>query len=79
MNKSEIIRTLAKDRCISISDARKAVNRFLDLIAVGLNRDNKVSLHGFGTFYIEESKAMKPPKKRKPRFKVGTELNMAVN
>ncbi len=48
------------------------------LIAESLNRDNKVSLHGFGTFYVEESKAMKPPKKRKPRFKVGTDLYMAV-
>ncbi len=61
------------------SNNTKNFDLFLNQIALGLNKDDKVVLSGFGTFYILEEKASKPPKKRKPRFKVGTELNSAVN
>jgi nucleoid DNA-binding protein len=79
MNKSQIIKEMSCILGISQNKTKQIVDLFLNQIALGLNKDDKVVLSGFGTFYILEEKANKPPKKRKPRFKVGTELNSAVN
>ena len=79
MNKSQIIKEMSCILGISQNKTKQIVDLFLNQIAFGLNKDDKVVLSGFGSFYILEEKASKPPKKRKPRFKVGTELNSAVN
>ena len=78
MNKSQIIKEMSCILGISQNKTKQIVDLFLNQIVVGLNKDDKVVLSGFGTFYIEYAKASKPPKKRKPRFKVGTDLSSAV-
>ena len=59
MNKSELIELVAKDAGISKTDARKAIEAIIYNLSQPLKEGKKVSLVGFGTFYVSKREARK--------------------
>jgi DNA-binding protein HU-beta len=76
MNKKEIINRMAKDSGITALQAAKAFSSMMQGIRGSLQRGEKVTFSGFGSFEVKERKARKgrnprtgaevaiPPKKR---------------
>ena len=52
MNKGELIDKIAKDAKISKVQASNALNSALDGVVSTLKKGSKVTLVGFGTFYV---------------------------
>jgi integration host factor subunit beta len=90
MNKSELIRTLAEERNISMDEATDIVNIFFDSMKSALISGDRVEIRGFGSFKIKEYNgyqgrnprtgekvAVKP--KRLPFFRAGKDLREYVN
>ncbi len=90
MNKSQLIRTLAERRSISLEEASTIVNTFFDSIKETLYNDNRVEIRGFGSFKMKhyqgyqgrnpstgEVVQVKP--KRLPFFRVGKNLKEYLN
>ena len=90
MNKTELIEAMAKDAGISKVAAIAALESFLSNVTTTLTKkDGRVSLIGFGTFFVAERSARsginpatkKPIKiaaKKVARFKPGATLVNAV-
>ncbi len=57
MTKAEVANQLARKTGISHKESVEAVEIFLDSIKESLKRGEKVSLVGFGTFFVKERKA----------------------
>ncbi len=57
MNKTELISAMAEKAGISKVDAGKALNAYVDVIKEQLNKGEKVTLVGFGTFGVNERPA----------------------
>jgi nucleoid DNA-binding protein len=64
MTKAEVIALLMERTGLSRADATNAVETFLERIKEGLQRGEKVSLVGFGSFYVKEQR---PRNGRNPR------------
>lgn len=90
MNKKELIESIAGAADISKADAEKALNATLAAIAESLNKGDKVTLVGFGTFAVSKRDArqgrnpqtgntIKIPAKKVVKFKAGSKLSEAVN
>jgi len=90
MNKSELIKTLAEERNISVEEATDIVNIFFDSMKEALKNGNRVEIRGFGSFKIKEYKGYqgRNPKtgekvevkpKRLPFFRAGKELKEYLN
>ncbi|MBT8762426.1 integration host factor subunit beta [Desulfohalobiaceae bacterium Ax17] len=90
MNKSELIKTLAEERNISVEEATDIVNIFFDSMKEALKIGNRVEIRGFGSFKIKEYKGYqgRNPKtgekvevkpKRLPFFRAGKELKEYLN
>jgi integration host factor subunit beta len=90
MNKSELIRTLAEERNISVEEATDIVNIFFDSMKEALKNGNRVEIRGFGSFKIKEYKGYqgRNPKtgekvevkpKRLPFFRSGKDLREYIN
>lgn len=90
MTKAEVANCLSERTGLSHKEAVKAVEVFLDAIRNGLTRGEKVSLVGFGTFYIKERDArdgrnprtgevIRIPAKRVASFKPGKAFREVVN
>ena len=90
MNKSELIRTLAEERNISVEEATDIVNIFFDSMKEALKNGNRVEIRGFGSFKIKEYKGYqgRNPKtgekvevkpKRLPFFRAGKDLREYIN
>ena len=90
MNKKELIESIAGAADISKADAEKALNATLAAIAESLNKGDKVTLVGFGTFAVSKrdarqgrnpqtGKTIKIPAKKVVKFKAGSKLSEAVN
>ncbi len=90
MNKSQLIRTLAERRSISLEEASTIVNTFFDSIKETLLQDNRVEIRGFGSFKMKhyegyqgrnpstgEMVQVRP--KRLPFFRVGKDLKEFLN
>lgn len=90
MNKSELIRSLAEERDISVDEAKHIVTVFFDSMKDALKNGERVEIRGFGSFKIKEYKgyqgrnpktgevvAVKP--KRLPFFRAGKELKDYLN
>jgi len=89
MNRQELIDKIAKDAGISKKEAGLALNAFVDGVTLSLEKGEKVSLVGFGTFKVTERAArmgINPQTKAKiqipatkvPTFKAGKKLKEAV-
>jgi DNA-binding protein HU-beta len=90
MNKKELIESIAGAADISKAAAEKALNGTLAAIAESLNKGDKITLVGFGTFSVSKrdarqgrnpqtGKAIKIPAKKVVKFKAGSKLSEAIN
>jgi DNA-binding protein HU-beta len=90
MNKKELIESIAGAADISKAAAEKALNGTLAAIAESLNKGDKITLVGFGTFSVSKrdarqgrnpqtGKAIKIPAKKVVKFKAGSKLSDAIN
>ena len=59
MNKSDVIRKVAKANGVSIKVSQDVIDGFLDVLVDELNAKSKVSLRAFGVFSTAERKAYK--------------------
>lgn len=89
MTKVELIAAVAATAGLTKKDAEKAVSATLDVITEALQKGNKVSLVGFGTFEVRERKErqgrnpqtrepMTIPASKLPAFSAGKALKDAV-
>ena len=53
MNKSELIRSLAVEKDISIDEATEIVTVFFDSMKDALKKGERVEIRGFGSFKIK--------------------------
>lgn len=90
MNKNELINAVAEKSQLKKADAKKAVDAVIKAITEAMKNNDKVSLIGFGTFYVSEraernginpstKEAIKISAKKIAKFKAGSELDNAVN
>ncbi|MGQ9707040.1 MAG: HU family DNA-binding protein [bacterium] len=89
VGKTELIDEIAKKIHKTKKDSKDFIDTFLGSITNMLKRGNKVTLTGFGSFYVVKTKARKGrnpktkmpidiPSKKVPKFKAGAELKEAV-
>ncbi len=89
MNKSELISAIAAESGLTKSDSKKALDAFMASVKQTLQKGDKVSLVGFGTFSVAEraartgvnpstKKKITIPAKKVAKFKAGAELLDAV-
>ena len=74
MNKTELIKAVAKKAELSRKDADKAVNAAFDAITAALKAGEKVAVVGFGAFEVKERAARTA---RNPR--TGEEIEIAAS
>ncbi|EGC04216.1 MULTISPECIES: HU family DNA-binding protein [Ruminococcus] len=90
MNKAELINVIAEKGGYSKKEADKALAAVLDSITDALEKGEKVTLVGFGTFEVRDRAAkvaMNPvtkapvdvPARKVPAFKAGSALKAAVD
>ncbi|MFO8239560.1 MAG: HU family DNA-binding protein [Dissulfuribacterales bacterium] len=89
MNKGQLVDRMAKSAGIFKTAADKALNGFMEAVTESLNKGEKVTLVGFGTFSVTERKSrtgrnprtgkpMEIPAKKVVKFKPGTKLSESV-
>jgi DNA-binding protein HU-beta len=90
VTKAELIAAIAADAELTKADAEKALKSLLDVVTAALEKGDKLSLVGFGTFSTVSRAARKGqnpqtgkkitiPASVSPRFKPGKTLKDAVN
>ncbi|MGI6579788.1 MAG: HU family DNA-binding protein [Saccharofermentanales bacterium] len=90
MNKTELIAAVAEKTLLSKKDSQKAVNAILETIIEELEKDEKVTLVGFGTFEVRHraermgrnpatKEPIKIPASKSPAFKAGKNFKDRVN
>ena len=90
MTKADLIDALAEQAGLTKVEAEKVVETIFDRIADALAKGDKVEVRGFGSFRIRHRQprigrnpkvgtAVEVPAKRVPHFKVGKELQEAIN
>ena len=90
MNKAELINVIAEKGGYSKKEADKALAAVLDSITESLEKGEKVTLVGFGTFEVRDRAAkvaMNPvtkapvdvPARKVPAFKAGSALKAVVD
>ncbi|MCF7858035.1 MAG: HU family DNA-binding protein [Candidatus Cloacimonetes bacterium] len=89
MNRQDLIEKIAEEVGVTKKDAGKALTAVIDGITLALEKGDKVSLVGFGTFKVNPRKArmginpqtggkIKIPARKVPVFKAGKKLKDAV-
>jgi len=89
MNKQELVGSVAEKADLTKKDAEKAINAVVESIKAALNKGDKVSLVGFGTFEVRTRAArsgrnpqtgatINVPAGKVPAFKPGKELKDSV-
>ncbi len=89
MNKGQLVEQMATGAGISKAAAERALNAFMDAIMDAMGAGDKVTLVGFGTFYVTKRKArtgrnpqtgkkMKIPAKKVVKFRPGSRLAEAA-
>ena len=90
MNKTELVAAIAEKTLLSKKDSNKAVNAVLETITEELEKEEKVTLVGFGTFEVRHRKErmgrnpatkepIKIPASKSPAFRAGKNLKDRVN
>jgi DNA-binding protein HU-beta len=90
MSKDMIIERMIEEAGISKSQAKKAYDSVFNSITSSLQKGDKITLTGFGTFAVGHRKAregrnpqtgdtIQIPESNVPRFKAGKKLKDAVN
>lgn len=86
MNKSELIREVARKANLSVEQSASALEAVLGTVVDTVNKGDSVTLLGFGTFSVISRKArngrnpstgvgMLIPAKKAVRFKPGSKMN----
>ena len=89
MNKSELINSLSEETTYSKKDVARVLDAFTRIVERSLKSGDKVSLTGFGSFWVSRRPARKginPSTKERinlpevniPRFKAGKNLRKIV-
>lgn len=89
MNKSEFLRAIAEDSCMSIKDVSKMFESLQTVVVNGLQNGEKITVTGFGTFEAKHRNArtcrnpltgdtVNVPAKVVPSFKPGNLLKEAL-
>jgi len=89
MNRQDLIAKIAKDADVTKKAANSALNAVIDGITLALEKGDKVSLVGFGTFKVNKRNArtgvnpqtkakIEIPARKVPVFKAGKKLKEAV-
>ncbi len=89
MNRQDLIAKIAAEAGITKKAANQALNSVIDGITVSLEKGDKVSLVGFGTFKVNKRNArtgvnpqtkakINIPARKVPVFKAGKKLKDAV-
>lgn len=89
MNKTELIDSMAAKAGITKTAAKAALEAFVSTTGEALQKGDKISLIGFGTFSVVEKpartgrnprtgEALNIAAKKAVKFKVGAELSAAV-
>ncbi|MCF7793005.1 MAG: HU family DNA-binding protein [Candidatus Cloacimonetes bacterium] len=89
MNRQDLIAKIAAEAGITKKAANQALNSVIDGITVALEKGDKVSLVGFGTFKVNKRNArtgvnpqtkakIQIPARKVPVFKAGKKLKDAV-
>lgn len=89
MNRQDLVTKIANDADITKKAANISLNSIIEGITLALEKGDKVSLVGFGTFKVNARKArtgvnpqtkakIKIPSRRVPVFKAGKKLKEAV-
>ena len=90
MNKTELIEEIAKSADITKASATRALDAMIDAVTSSLQKNDSVTLVGFGTFSVSERAARtgRNPRTKEeitieaakvPKFKAGKALKDAVN
>ena len=90
MTKTELVNSMAEKAGLSKTDAEKALKAFIDSVTETLQKEDKISLVGFGTFSVgdraartgknpQTGAALQIPAAKVPKFKAGKALKDAVN
>lgn len=90
MNKTELIKEVAKRSGLSLKDAKKGIDMTLHIVNELIKKGQKLSIVGFGTFFVHERKArmgrhpqtgekIKIESKKVVKFKPGKLLLEAAN
>ena len=90
MNKKELIDSIAEKAGMSKADAESALNATVEVIADCLQKGDKITLVGFGTFSVstrearqgrnpKNGEAIAIPAKKTVKFKSGSRLAEAIN
>jgi len=90
MNKKELVDSIAEKAKINKADAENALNAAVEAIADCLQKGDKITLVGFGTFSVstrearqgrnpQNGKAITIPAKKTVKFKSGSKLAEAIN
>jgi len=90
MNKSELITAIAEKTGMTKKNSEKALNAFMEVVTEQLEKEEKVQLVGFGSFYVKEraEKEGRNPQTKEPiiipsakvaKFKAGKILKKSVN
>ncbi len=56
MNKTELVKAIAEKANLKVSDTESLVNSFIETVSDELSKKGKVTLVGFGTFYVAHRK-----------------------
>ncbi len=89
MNKSQLIEAMSQEAGLTKSEARRALEAFVDVTTAALKKGDRVSLVGFGSFAVStrEARMGRNPKtgreikieaKNVVKFKPGSELAGSV-
>ena len=89
MNRQELIDKIAADASLTKKQAGMALTAFIDAVTLTLEKGDKISLVGFGTFKVNERGArtginpqtkekIEIPARKVPVFKAGKKLKEAV-
>jgi len=89
MNKAELVEQIANQTGLTKKVSREAIDAVISAIADSLERNEKVTLVGFGTFEVrgrrarigvdpQTRRAINIPAKNVPKFRAGKGLRKAV-
>ena len=90
MNKSELVKAIAKKADVTNANAQAVLEAFIDAVKTSLKKGEKIQLIGFGSFATvkrearkgvnpQTKKAIKIPAKKVAKFVPGKELKELVN
>lgn len=90
MKKSDLVDLVSQRQSFPRAQVEATIDSFLDAVAEGLSRGERIDFRGFGAFSVRESAARsgRNPRtgetiqiaaRRTPTFKVGKELRDRVN